>query len=81
MLFFNGLYVDRADGSARFWRVRAPTSAELTQMTHTIARRVGRFQGRQGILERDAENSYLASDAVEAGLMEQLYGHAITVRW
>ncbi|WP_404852735.1 hypothetical protein, partial [Escherichia coli] len=39
--------------------VKAPTSPELTQLTHTIAHRVGRYLERQGLLERDVENSYL----------------------
>jgi len=51
--------------------VKAPTSTELTQLTQVIARRVGRFLERQGLLERDAENSYLAGDAVDAGPMAQ----------
>ena len=40
----------------RFRWVKAPTSAELTQLTHTIAQRVGRFLERQGLLERDADD-------------------------
>jgi hypothetical protein len=44
-----------------------PTSAELTHLTHTIARRVGRSLERLGLLERDAENSYLTGDGVERG--------------
>ena len=35
---------------------------------------------RQGLLERDAENSYLAMDAVPGGSMDQLLGHSITYR-
>jgi hypothetical protein len=45
-----------------------------------IARRVGRFLERQGLLERDAENSYLAGEAVEAGPLDQWLGHSITYR-
>jgi hypothetical protein len=60
--------------------VKAPTSAELTQLTHTIAQRVGRWLERQGLLERDAENSYLTGDAVDGGQMDQLLGHSITYR-
>jgi hypothetical protein len=60
--------------------VKAPTSAELTNLTHTIAHRVGRFLERQGLLERDAENSYLAGDAVEGGSLDQLLGYSITYR-
>ena len=37
MLFLDGAYVDNADGSSmRFRWVKAPTSAELTQLTHTV---------------------------------------------
>jgi len=76
--------------------VRSPTSQELTQLAQTIAQRVGRYPERQGLLERDAddcmdaggratqgavaENSYLASDAVSGGPMDQLLGHSITYR-
>jgi hypothetical protein len=79
MLFLDGVYID-IWGATRFRWVEAPTSAELTQLTQVIARLVGRFLERQGLLERDAENSYLAGDAVEAGPMDQLRGHSITYR-
>jgi hypothetical protein len=80
MLFLDGVYVDRLNGTARFLWVKAPTSQELTQLAHTIAQRVGRFLERQGLLERDAENSYLASDAVDDEAMNSLLGHSITYR-
>jgi hypothetical protein len=35
---------------------------------------------RQGLLERDEENSYLAGDAGEADPMDQLLGASITYR-
>jgi len=60
--------------------VKAPTTAELTELMHTIAERVGRFLQRQGLLERDAENSYLTGDGLEVGPMDQLIGHSITYR-
>jgi hypothetical protein len=81
MLFLDGVYVDGVNGlSARFQWTKAPTSAELTQLAHTIAHRVGRFLERQGLLERDAENSYLAGEALEAEPLDQLLGHSITYR-
>ncbi|MFA5679700.1 MAG: IS91 family transposase, partial [Pseudomonas sp.] len=80
MLFLDGVYVERPDGSLLFRWVKAPTSAELTRLAHTIAHRVGRFLERQGLLERDAENSYLASDSVEDDPMTPLLGHSITYR-
>jgi hypothetical protein len=80
MLFLDGVYVDRLDGSARFRWVSSPTTQELTQLTQTIARRIGRYLERQGLLERDAENSYLTTDAVSEDPMNQLLGHSITYR-
>ena len=81
MLFLDGVYVDSANGSsARFRWVKAPTSADLTHLTHTIAQRVGRCLERQGLLERDAANSYLSGDAMEAGPLDELGGHSITYR-
>jgi hypothetical protein len=52
--------------------VKGASSAELTQLTQVVAQRVGHFLERQGLLERDAENSYLAGDVLAAGLMDQL---------
>lgn len=80
MLFLDGVYVDQPDGSARFRWVKAPTTRELTQLAHTIAQRVGRFLERQGLLERDAENSYLTGETVDEDPMTQLLGHSITYR-
>ena len=80
MLFLDGVYVDNPHGAARFRWVKAPTNTELTQLAHTIAHRVGRYLERQGLLERDAENSYLAGDAVDDDSMSQLFGHSITYR-
>ena len=65
LLFLDGVYVEGSDGSVRFRWLKAPTSAEVTHLTHTLAHRIGRFLERQGLLERDAENSYFASDAVD----------------
>jgi hypothetical protein len=78
MLFLDGVYVDARHGVARFRWVKAPSGAELTLLTHTIARRVGRFLEHQGLLERDMENSYLAGDAVDDDPMASLLGHSIT---
>ncbi len=51
MLFLDGVYADQSDGSTRFRWVKAPTSAELTQLTRAIAYRIGRFLEWQGLLE------------------------------
>ncbi len=56
----------RARSRVRFRWVKAPTSDELTRLTHTIAQRVARYLERHGWLVRDAENSYLTADGVDA---------------
>ena len=80
MLFLDGVYVGKAGPSARFRWVKAPSSAELTQLTHTIAHRLARYLERQGLLARDAEHSYLTLDNADEDPMDQLRGHSITYR-
>lgn len=41
MLFLDGVYVDDTRSGTRFHWVSAPTSAELTHLTHTMAHRAG----------------------------------------
>ena len=80
MLFLDGVYVERCDGLLQFLWVKAPTSAELARLTQLHAQRIGGYLERQGLVERDAENAYLADDDVEAGAMEQLLGSSVTYR-
>ena len=75
MLFLDGVYVGEAASSAGFRWVKAPTSDELTQLTHTIAHRLARYLERHGLLVRDAEHSYLALDSSDKDPMDQLRGH------
>jgi hypothetical protein len=46
----------------------------------TLALRIGRSLERQGLLERDPENSWLAGDELETGPIAQLLGASITYR-
>ena len=84
ILFLDGVYVDRTHGSGtRFRRVRAPTSDELTQLTHTIARRIARYLERQGLLERDVESAWLTSSVgggEDEATIHHLLGSSITYR-
>ena len=66
MLFLDGVYI-RGSGESvmRFAWVKAPTSDELTQLTHTIAQRVARCLERQGMPVRDAESGYLTAGAAD----------------
>ena len=82
MLFLDGVY---SSGSLplRFLQVKAPSGIELTQLTHTIATRVGRYLERQGLLERDTGQPYLTSEALggdDETPMHQLLGSSVTYR-
>ncbi len=80
MLFLDGVYVDDTRSSTRFRWVSAPTSAELTHLTHTMAHRVSRFLERQGLLVRDDETAYLSLDTEGDDPMASLIGHSVTYR-
>jgi hypothetical protein len=72
MLFLDGVYTERADGAVVLRWVKAPRSGELTDLAQRIAQGIGR------LLERDAENTYLAGEAVDADPMESLLAPSIT---
>ena len=83
MLFLDGVYIEDNYGASRFRRVKAPTSDELSRLTHTIAHRVGRYLERRGLLERDAGNFYLTQKAVvtsDEDPSNHLLGNSITYR-
>ena len=83
MLFLDGVYIEDNYGASRFRRVKAPTSDELSNLTHTIAHRVGRCLERRGLLERDADNTYLTQQAVinsDEDPSSHLLGSSITYR-
>ncbi len=55
-LFLDGVYVDK-----RFRVKRSPSGAAVIALSHTMAKRIGAYLEGEGLLERDTENSYLAS--------------------
>ena len=81
MLFVDGVYVNGAKGAiVRFRQVKEPSSGELNQLVHQIAHRAGRYLERQGWLERDAENDYLALDTADDDPLSVLQGPSIAYR-
>jgi len=54
------VYVGRPDGLLRFRWLSVSTCAELIRLTQTLTQRIGGRLERQRLLERNAENSYLA---------------------
>ena len=55
MLYLNGVY----DENGYFWPVKPPTSGDLDEITHKIAKRVSRYLERTGHLYLDTEIEYL----------------------
>src|SRR5210317_964465 len=78
MLFLDGVY-SSTEHPKWFRQVKAPSSAELTRLTHTIAQRVGRYLERQGLVERDTGNIFLVQDAgvSDEDPSNQLFGSSI----
>jgi hypothetical protein len=63
-----------------FRRIEPPREAELQALVERLAERIGRALERQGLLARDAENSYLELAPEGGGPMDDLLGHSITYR-
>jgi hypothetical protein len=80
MLFLDGVYVERPNGTLRIRWVKAPTSAELAQLTETLARRIGRDLERQGLLGRDAQNAHLTGEGLQSEPIDALRGASIIDR-
>ena len=83
VLYLDGAYIQAPYRKLRFRQIAPPTKDELETLLHSISHRTARFLERKGLIERDAENSYLSLgdlDADEAAAMPDLYGHSITYR-
>ncbi|MGQ0834785.1 MAG: transposase, partial [Gammaproteobacteria bacterium] len=81
----DGVY--RSGAPLRFQALCAPTVEELQHLVEQIAEQIGRALERQGLLVRDAEQAYLAteseSSAVNAGEtadIADLIAHSVTYR-
>ena len=56
-----------------------PTGAELPELVQLIAERIGKALEHHGLVERDMENGWLATQG-EGGPLDDLIGHSITYR-
>jgi hypothetical protein len=80
MLFLDGIYTKNNLGLIRFKRTIDPNQQELAILVHSISHRVARYLERQGILERDEENSHLQLGGIDDDPMQQLIGFSISYR-
>ena len=80
MLFLDGVYTENKYGKTRFQQTIAPNQQELTGLVHTISHRVAEFLEREGVLERDEENSYLNLEYTDEDSMQQVLGSSVSYR-
>ena len=80
MLFLDGVYTETKYGKTRFQRTNAPDQQELVDLVHAISHRVAGFLEREGILERDEENSYLNLENADEDAMQQVIGCSVSYR-
>ena len=80
MLFLDGVYAEDDYGQQRFHRVKAPTHDELNTLVHTLSHRIARCLEKRGVLERDAENTWLTLEEEENDVLTQLQGASVTYR-
>ena len=86
MLWLDGVYEDTTERpqqplrKPRLHRVRAPTSAQLTELAGKIAHRVCRHLTRTGWLEGENESAFLSDGAASDDGMDALRMSSITYR-
>jgi hypothetical protein len=79
MVFLDGAYQTVGAAAPVFRPVAAPESSDLQQLVEQIAAHIGKALERRGLVERDLENAWLATET-EAGPLDDLLGHSITYR-
>jgi ribosomal protein S27E len=81
ILFLDGVYVSRDNGTPRFHRFKVPDRSELELLVQRISERVGRCLERRGLLQRDAESAWLDMEPpADEDAMTQLLGSSATYR-
>ena len=73
MLFLDGVYVDDAnsDSGQRFVPVVNHSKEDITRLAHLMSVRIARYLSRTGLIEADAENSYLSDSSADG----EMTGH------
>ena len=77
----DGVYLSRDNHLPHFQRIKAPDRAELEDLAQRISQRVGCCLERQGLLERDAESTWLELNPAEDNdAMPQILGSSVSYR-
>jgi hypothetical protein len=80
MLFLDGVYVDDANEKSgqRFVSVTNHKVTDIVELTHKISLRMARYLERAGLIESDANNTYLAEGSPDNNEMLEHQSHSIT---
>ena len=72
MLFLDGVYVDDAnsDSGQRFVPVVNHSKEDITRLAHHMSVRIARYLSRTGLIEADAENSYLSDLSADGEMID-----------
>jgi len=67
-----GVYVDDAnsEGGQRFVPVFSHQVADITRLAHLMSVRIARYLSRTGLIEADAENSYLSDSSADGEMTD-----------
>jgi hypothetical protein len=79
MLFLDGAYLFKGAHPPVLRPAAGPSANELQRLVEQVGAQVGQVLERRGLIERDIENAWLATD-FEAGPLDDLIGHSITYR-
>ena len=79
MLFLGGVYLFKGVHPPLFRPVAGPSANELQGLVEQVGAPVGQVLEGRGLIERDIENAWLATDFA-AGPLDDLISHSITYR-
>jgi hypothetical protein len=82
MLFLDGVYVDAngENGNQRFVPVFNHRSGDIVNLAHQMSSRIARYLERAGLIESDAETSYLADGTLTNDEMIEHQGYSVNYR-
>jgi len=82
MIFLDGVYIDDAEKKGQqFVSVTNHAVADILELAHKISIRAARYLERAGLIESDAENTYLAAEgSPDNNEMIEHQSHSITYR-
>lgn len=82
MLFLDGVFINAKGESAaqRFIPVFNHRSGDMVKLTHKVSSRIARYLERTGLIESDAENSYLAEGVLTSNEMNEHQGFSVNYR-